>query len=463
MLFRSIMILLGIIIFPTVGYSQIPTVDIPGTLQAGNEVGQTLNSVKSSTESMNFLQKTSSAVGTFTKNVSEFASDQKEKIQKKLEKLEKYKEQAEEYKAQLMAYKEQAEEAVNTAKDAADQAKGYYNQAQDAVDQAQGALDQAKSTVENVKAQAQSAVDGVKDKVEEGINKAESVVGKDNAEAETEEIGIEEAKIVEQETPTSTRKGFVSEEATETIVDSAEASNNYLTENTSTNNTEKVVVDTAISNNNEDSNVSTNVEKSEDTKDENNDEVMQPTRSSFETSFGYGHIHNSSTLAFAGGVGIKTGETPEGVMIVPKAISVRCDLSYEQAAKDTKYAECLQNINDKVYSQDEKVSAEERTDTLKDLANSYLEMLASQYFEGLKIYNESFYFKNNEVDPILNSEVTDVRGAWQYAKDMNQKVGSRINIFNQINSRALELKGLGLYYHMGIKTPEDQKKQGANS
>ena len=228
------------------------------------------------------------------------------------------------------------------------------------------------------------------------------------------------------------------------------------------NNTEEAVVDTAESDNSVESAVSTNVEKSEDAQNENNDEVIQPTRSSFETSLGYGHVHRSSTLAFAGGVGIKTGETPEGVVIVPKAISVRCELNYEDAAKDTKYAECLQSINDKAYSQDEKVSAEERTDALKDLANSYLEMLASQYFEGLNIYNESFHFKNNEVDPIVNSEITNVRDAWQYARDIDHVVGSRIDLFNKINSRALAVKGVGLYYQLGIETLKDEKTSVAN-
>ena len=82
MAFRFIMILLGIMIFPAMGHSFILTADMPGTMQAGNEVGQTLNSVKTSTESMNFLQKTSAAIGTYKKNISEFISDQQEKINK---------------------------------------------------------------------------------------------------------------------------------------------------------------------------------------------------------------------------------------------------------------------------------------------------------------------------------------------------------------------------------------------
>lgn len=447
MVFRLVMILLGVMMLPTMGYSQIPviTADIPGTLMAGNEVGQTLNSVKSSTESMNFLQKTSAAIGTFQKNVTEFISDNQEKLQKKLEKLEEYGEQVKEHTALVMSYKAQAEEAVDKVKDVAEQAedavetaKGYYDQAQDAVETAKSTVETVQDRVEDGVDQAKSIADGVKDQVEDGVDKAKDVVGKDDS--------SENDKIVEQEAPSSTRKGFTSEDV---------AANNVLPQAiiNDRGNIEAANTKLAVANPLKVNSVSLS-------RDDNNIVSIMAsanTDTKFKTS--YGSIKNTSILAFAkANISMKTGETAEGIIIVPKALSVICDLNHEQAAEGKNYSECLKKVNDTAYSQEEGVSTDQRENALKDIANSYLELLATQYFEGLEIYNESFYFKNHKVDPIVNSEVTDVRAAWQYAKDMNQTVGSRIDVFNKINSRALMVKAVGLYYHLGIGSLKDQEK-----
>ena len=284
--------------FPTVGYSQIPTLDMPGTLQAGNEVGQTLNSVKSSAESMNFLQKTSSAIGTFTKNASEFVSEMQEEKQKNLEILEAYFEGAKEHEALIKA---QAKKTVDVAKDTANKTRETIDGAKDYYDQAQGGIDKVQAVVNNT--------DETGDIVED----------------RDDYIDNEYEKIVEQETPASTRQGFVSEGAEEAIADSNEVANNNLTaENTLTNEQDGIT-----ENNNDDSTVSTEMENTSNTQNESSAETVQPTRSSFETSFGYGCVRNSSTLAFAGGVKVKTGETVKGVVIVPKAISVLCGLDFE--------------------------------------------------------------------------------------------------------------------------------------
>ena len=42
------MLLLGMLLVPAVSRAQIPTADIPGTIQAATEVGNTLNNVKES-------------------------------------------------------------------------------------------------------------------------------------------------------------------------------------------------------------------------------------------------------------------------------------------------------------------------------------------------------------------------------------------------------------------------------
>ena len=549
MIFRLVLIVLGLMTLYNVGYSQIPTLDVPGTLQAGNEVGQTINSVRSSVESMNFLQKTSAAIGTYKENVSEFITNQKEKIEKIQEKAKKYKEKAEEYKAQIEAYKAQIEKVEDRAKDGISRAKDAVNQAEDYYNQAQESI--SSSTLVDK---------GLEKRIDKDIE--ENTAEKDNKE------DITNAKIVDKDVLASTRQGFKSDEVIENEIIGKNNSRGIINSINKSNTTAKniknlssnisvtgekgklsassinegvkvkgglnqvqglessnAVVFTKDARNDEivvervNNQIRSNIEElksapadtsesdmvlspkkvnldkknSEILKDKKQNQVEQliddknpnnkhllmnaketkdgissgdqennidkPVRTIFKVSSGHSSIRSSSTLAFATTISIdkKTGETSEGVIIVPNSVSIICDLDYEKAAKGTNYADCLKSINDTVYSQDDNITAEDRENALKDMSNSYIELLATQYFEGLQIYNESFYFKNNEIDPVLNSEVTNIRDAWQYAKEMNQKVGSRINIFNKLNSRALGLKGFSLYHQLGIKTNDKTK------
>ena len=160
---RFLMLLLGMLLVPAVSRAQIPTADIPGTIQAATEVGNTLNNVKESITQVEQYQKTMSAIGTAKKTVSEFIANQKEKLQEKMEKIQEYKERVEEYKAKAEAYKAEIEDRVNQAKEKIDEAKDKVNE--------------VKEQAEDIKNQVTSTIDGAKDKLNEVKDQAESIKG----------------------------------------------------------------------------------------------------------------------------------------------------------------------------------------------------------------------------------------------------------------------------------------------
>ena len=166
---RFLMLLLGMLLVPAVSRAQIPTADIPGTIQAATEVGNTLNNVKESITQVEQYQKTMSAIGTAKKTVTEFITDQKEKLQEKMEKIQEYKERVEEYKAKAEAYKAEIEDRVNKAKEKIDEVKDTVNEVKDTVtstvDEAKDKINEVKDQAESIKGQVTGAISAAKDKV----------------------------------------------------------------------------------------------------------------------------------------------------------------------------------------------------------------------------------------------------------------------------------------------------------
>ena len=177
----------------------------------------------------------------------------------------------------------------------------------------------------------------------------------------------------------------------------------------------------------------------------------QLIRQKFKTSYGYGKIQNTNQLSFAflGGIGggDKTGETPEGFLIVPESASLNCDmLDYEKATKDKKMDECLRKINTVANSMvTEKTTKKQIDDAAKDINNSYVEFLTATYFEALDIYNETLTFKNNKLSPVSTASTTDIDASWRIAKEMHIVLGDRINLLHQLWSRVLAMKVFSKY------------------
>ena len=118
-------------------------------------------------------------------------------------------------------------------------------------------------------------------------------------------------------------------------------------------------------------------------------------------------------------------------MIVPKSISMYCNLNYETATDGKNVENCLRNINT--------ISTSEE-DATKDFLNGYAELLATTYFEALEMYNDSLTFKNNMIDPIITTSTNDIDASWNIAKEMHLVVGNRINNLRKLWSRVTNLK-----------------------
>ena len=135
---------------PARGWAQAVVSDTQST---GKTVKQWFTEVKESKTvvgTMNTVKKTSAAIGTAKKSVSEYVLENKEKIEAKLAKVKEYKEKAEEYKAEYDKYKKQLDENIAKAKELKEQAET--------------GIETAKETAAAAKEAAGAAVDAAKDK-----------------------------------------------------------------------------------------------------------------------------------------------------------------------------------------------------------------------------------------------------------------------------------------------------------
>ena len=564
---RFLILLLGMLLVPAVSRAQIPTLDIPGTIQAATEVGNTLNNVKESVTQVTQYQKTMAAIGTAKKNVSEFITKQKERLEKIKEKAEKYKQRVEEYVAKAQAYKAEVEGRINQVRDAVQQAKDKVDEVKDKIDEVKDKVDEAKDKVNEIKnkiGEAKEKLDELKSKMEEACinpdsdackeaseayndaeeeltelnNEMENTCGDPNSDAckeitaayeqsnatakitnevaarevlSTKEVSsvkeVSSADLVDMPAIKSSRQPIMTT-AAETAVESVAAVKAVAKEAATTAAPKQAAVKavakeaattaapkqaavkavakeavttaapkqaavkavakeaaTAAAKPAAASGTTKSIRKtapavSNQPVRRSVPAVQKPTRASFKTSSGYGFIHKRYPLAFASLSldigGNEGGETEDGILVVPDSLSLRCDINFEDAAKEGVYDACIRQTNNIIFSEiTDEVSSKDNQDARRDLDNARVEYMAAAYFEALSVYNESMTFKNNVVDPILNSEVADVQNAWVYTKEINQALGTRINNLNRLWARALNLKTFSLYVMDGLQTPED--------
>jgi hypothetical protein len=170
-------------------------------------------------------------------------------------------------------------------------------------------------------------------------------------------------------------------------------------------------------------------------------------RQQFKSSFGYGKLQNITPLSFASlSITNKSNKTPENLMILPKFISMYCELDYEEASTDENMDKCLKKINTIATSSvSEDVSKTQIDEAAKDFHNGYVEYLAATYFEAFEIYNDSLTFKNNELDLFTTTPANDIDASWVLAKEMHAILGERINKLRQLWARTLGMKMYSTY------------------
>lgn len=164
--------------------------------------------------------------------------------------------------------------------------------------------------------------------------------------------------------------------------------------------------------------------------------------------------------------GPKSGETKDGVLIVPESIAMsgveECELDYEQAMEPMKMNECLRAANALKYKKDERTQ-QESEDILRNLENGLLEYYASSFFEAFNIYNETLTFKTNVYDPIVNQDINTVQDAWKYTKEMGQKLGDQINVLAKLWSRESASQLYKVYWDEGLGAYDEKDEDDSDS
>lgn len=185
--------------------------------------------------------------------------------------------------------------------------------------------------------------------------------------------------------------------------------------------------------------------------------------------------HTSIPLAFADvwgdeddddDDGMRTGETKDGVLIVPESIAMsgveKCDLDYKQAMEPQKMNDCLRAANALKYKLEGR-DQQESEDMARNLENGLLEYYASSFFEAFNVYNETLTFKTNVYDPIVNQDINTIQEAWQYTKEMSQKLGDQINLLAKLWSRESASEIYKVYWDEGLGAYDEEGEGNSES
>ncbi len=184
-------------------------------------------------------------------------------------------------------------------------------------------------------------------------------------------------------------------------------------------------------------------------------------------------ISRSSAVAYAdvdlsNVKNIKSGTNEAGVFLLPNSLAICCELNADTAMQEGALRDCITRYNDvmnrnnydtnpddpdaKISEADKKffqclrkdMGSEEFDDKVKQsdkelagisLENALAEYLAAGYLEAMQAYNDSFSFKNDQIDPVVNTKNKDMQAAWDIAIDLNLKVGDRLNAISNLWAR----------------------------
>lgn len=482
--------------------------DMPGTLTSGNEVEQTTASTQESVTQTTFLQKMAAKAGSaknsiskLTDKVNNFKDKQLKKLEKHKEKLEKLKEKKAAIEAKKAKYekkikdaKGKIEDGINKAKEAKAKVEEYKAKAEGAIETAKEYKAKAEGAIETAKEykdKASSTIDSAKSKVgigddsssaENSASFGSSATGQDLVDtpsaipsrtqingagglADDSQLENTQAEETNQTTDKSVQKperkiekqdkkeDKVDAKITETEAKIEELENEIQNIDKFQNQIqEKAIVPTD----------ETNTIK-EDNK-VNNKNI--PTRKSFKTSI---IMRSSETLAFAD-ISMDGGTTPDDILIVPEEITLsdQCEgISYKTAAEGAMDT-CLKKINgtrsSKVADENDEgntentASKESIDDATQMMQNGLAEYASAGFFEALNIYNESFNFKNDQVDPVVNRSIGSVDEAWVNVKEMQKIVGTRFNNLRKLWARSLGTQVFEVYQKYGIKSASSQQQ-----
>lgn len=191
-----------------------------------------------------------------------------------------------------------------------------------------------------------------------------------------------------------------------------------------------------------------------------------------QQSFNYS-ISHSSPIAYAdidlnNISNVKSGTDENGVFLLPNNLAICCDLNSDSVLQEGALRDCIARYNDvmkrNTYSYapsdpqskvsdadkkffqcirkklgteefDDKVKQSDKEAASKIIENALAEYFAAGYLEAMEAYNDSFYFKNNKIDPVVNTKNKDAQSAWDIAIDLNLKISDRLNAISNLWAR----------------------------
>ena len=154
----------------------------------------------------------------------------------------------------------------------------------------------------------------------------------------------------------------------------------------------------------------------------------------------------------------KSGTTEDGVFLLPVGLGKCCDLGNDASGEEIQ--KCISKFNkarlgssgqqisdeDKYFYQcirhelnkpdfDDKTLPNDAAYAGQYLLEGYAEYLAANYLDAMGIYNESFIYKEEQIDPVASNETKDIKSAWIAIVEMNRQISHRINEINRLWSR----------------------------
>lgn len=474
----------------------VPTTDMPGTLTSGNEVAQTTASTKESVTQTTFLQKMAAKAGSaknsiskLTDKVNNFKDKQLEKLEKHKEKLEKLKEKKEAIEAKKAKYEKELQDARSKVEDGVNKAKETKAKAEAEAEEYKAKAEGAIETAKEYKDKASSTIDSAKSKAGIGNDSAPAENSASFGSSATGQDLVDTPSALPSRTQINGAVGL----ADDSQLENTQAGKTNRTTDKSVQKLERKIekqdkkeakVDAKITETEAKiKEIETKVQEIDEFQNQIQEKAIVPadetntikednkvnnknipTRKSFKTS---AIMRSSETLAFAD-ISMDGGTTPDDILIVPEEITLsdQCEgISYKTAAEGAMDT-CLKKINDTRFSKvadendesdtENTASKESIDDATQMMQNGLAELTSAGFFEALNIYNESFNFKNDQVDPVVNRSIGSVDEAWVNVKEMQKIVGTRFNNLRKLWARSLGTQVFEVYQKYGIKSASSQ-------
>ncbi|MBE6445388.1 MAG: hypothetical protein E7019_05005 [Alphaproteobacteria bacterium] len=423
-------------------YALFPALDTSSLVQG---IEQTITAVKESTvvvNTMETVKKTSAAIGTAKKTVTEYVTDAKKELEETVKKVNEYKKQVEEYVEEVKEYKKKVEETIEDGKKTIEDGKKAIEDGKKAIKEGKEAVTKAKDTISE-------SIEGVKSGIEAktGITLDKSEATEDDAEQDitAEErvvLPTKKQPVIENKIPmpSSTRKTFDirenkgallnSETVIQRVIDNATIEAIKVKEEQKTIETDETVKIEKVRSKAQPINVKLQNVTKQPIKDKT--PMVAPIRKQFTTS----SVHHEEKLSFAFAItGLPdNGTNINGTVVIPKMLAMTCDLTSETALEEGKMDKCFSFLNDHRLQ----AQAGDPIDAPKVFNDALVYYSALNIAEAIKAINDSDSFEENFVEAIEFAPDNNAQDTYRNIVEMNKIIDMQMNtLLNMLSTNII--------------------------